>query len=155
MQALEQTTVGETVVYQALCGLCLGEAQLLYSCLEKAHALAERALTLAQAHQERGHQAYTLRLLGEIAAHRNPPEVEQAEAFYRQAPALADELGMHSLLAHCHFGLGILYNRTGRPEQTRTELSASNMQQYGMDAMLVSEGILEGFTLTVANLFAL
>ena len=54
-----------------------------------------------------------------------PPEVEQAEASYRQALALADELGMRPLLAHCHCGLGILYNRIGRPEQARAELSAA------------------------------
>jgi class 3 adenylate cyclase len=41
---------------------------------EEAHALAERALALARAHQERGNQAYALRLLGDIAAHREPPE---------------------------------------------------------------------------------
>ena len=70
-------------------------------------------------------EAYALRLLGEIAAHSVPPEVEPAEAFYRQALALADELGMRPLLAHCHYGLGILYNRIGRPEQARTELSAA------------------------------
>jgi len=46
-------------------------------------------------------------------------------AFYHQALALADELGMRPLLAHCHFGLGILYNRIGRPEQARTELAAA------------------------------
>ena len=27
--------------------------------------------------------------------------------------------------AHCHRGLGILYNRIGRPEQARAELSAA------------------------------
>ena len=65
-------------------------------------------------HQERGHQAYALRLLGEIAARREPPEVEQAEAHYRQALALAEELGMRPLQAHCHLGLGTLY-ATDRP----------------------------------------
>jgi predicted ATPase len=124
-QALEQTTAEETVVYQALCSLCLGEARLLSSCLEEAHALAERALKLARAHQERGYQAYTLRLLGEIAARREPPKAELPERHYREALALADELGMRPLLAHCHYGLGILYNRIGRPEQARIELSAA------------------------------
>ena len=33
--------------------------------------------------------------------------------------------------------------------------SRTEMQQYGIDDMLVSEGVLEGFTLTAANLFAL
>ena len=36
--------------------------------LEEAHALAEQALAHARAYQERSHQAYALRLLGEIAA---------------------------------------------------------------------------------------
>ncbi|PYN95577.1 MAG: hypothetical protein DMD89_19325 [Candidatus Rokuibacteriota bacterium] len=33
------------------------------------------------------------------------------ETNYRQAMALADELGMRPLLAHCHFGLGKLLAR--------------------------------------------
>jgi tetratricopeptide (TPR) repeat protein len=115
----------EVIFFQALCHLSLAEAQVLAGRLEEAHTLAERALALAQAHQERGHEAYALRLLSEIAAHRDPPEVDQAEAFYHQALALADALGMRPLLAHCHFGLGILYNRIGRPEQARAELSAA------------------------------
>jgi len=32
---------------------------------------------------------------------------------------------MRPLLAHCHYGLGILYNRIGRSEQVRIELSAA------------------------------
>ena len=73
-QAMEQTTATERVDFQALCRLSLGEAQLLAGRLEEAHALAERALALAREHQERGHQAYALRLLGDIAARREPPE---------------------------------------------------------------------------------
>ena len=79
---------------QALCALSLGEAQLLAGDLEEAHALAECTLVYARAHQERGHQAYALRLLGDIAAQHNPPESALAEAHYQQALALADELGM-------------------------------------------------------------
>ena len=52
-------------------------------------AHAERALELARERQERGNEAYVLRLLGEIAAQRQSPEGEQAEAYYRQALALA------------------------------------------------------------------
>ena len=113
-QAMEQTTATEMVGFQALCRLSLGEAQLLAGRLEEAHALAERALALAREHQERGHQAYALRLLGEIAARREPPEREQAEAYYRQALALAEELGMRPLVAHCHLGLGTLYATIGQ-----------------------------------------
>ena len=111
-QAMEQAIAQGHGGYQARCSLSLGEAHLLAGRLEEAHALAERALALARAHQERGHQAYALRLLGEIAARREPPESEQAEAYYRQALALAEELGMRPLLAHCHLGLGTLYAQT-------------------------------------------
>jgi tetratricopeptide (TPR) repeat protein len=132
-QAMEQTTATAMVGFQALCSLSLGEAQVLAGRLEEAHALAERALALARAHQERGNEAYALRLLGEIAALRAPSKVEQAEAHYCQALALADELGMRPLLAHCHRGLGTLYAKTGRPEQARVELSAAIDLYHAMD----------------------
>ena len=112
-QALEQATAAEMIGRQALCSLSLGEAQVLAGSLEDAHALAERALALARAHQERGNEAYALHLLGEIAARREPPQAERAAAHYRQALALADELGMRPLAAHCHRGLGTLHRRTG------------------------------------------
>jgi class 3 adenylate cyclase/tetratricopeptide (TPR) repeat protein len=124
-QAMEQATAMETGFMQALCGLSLGEAQMLAGRLEEAHTLAERALAHARAHQERGHQAYALRLLGEIAARRDPPHVEDAETYYRQALTLAEELGMRPLVAHCHHGLGTLYAKLGQREQAHTELYAA------------------------------
>jgi hypothetical protein len=41
------------------------------------------------------------------------PEVETAEAHFQQGLALATELGMRPLVAHCHLSLGKLYRRTG------------------------------------------
>jgi hypothetical protein len=84
-----------------------------------------RRLELTRAHQERGNQAYALRLLGDIAARRDPPEIELAEAHYLQALALTTELGMRPLQAHCHRGLGMLYGLTGRSDQARAELSTA------------------------------
>jgi tetratricopeptide (TPR) repeat protein len=124
-QALEQIMAQDMVGDQVFCSLSLGEAHLLAGELEEAHALAEQALTLAREHQERGHEAYALRLLGDIAAHREPPEAVQAEAHYHQALALADELGMRPLQAHCHRGLGTLYARIGRREQAQAAPSAA------------------------------
>ena len=80
---------------------------------------------LARAHQERGYQAYALRLLGEIASRRDPPEVTSAEAHYQQALVLASELGMRPLQAHCHRGLGILYGRVGQARQACAALSTA------------------------------
>jgi tetratricopeptide (TPR) repeat protein len=124
-QALEQTIVLKEGLFQALCHLSLGEAQMLAGHLEEAQALAEHALALARERQEQGHQAYALYLLGEIAARRQPPESDQAGDYYRQALALAEELGMRPLVAHCHLGLGKLYARIGRRAEARTDLSAA------------------------------
>jgi class 3 adenylate cyclase/tetratricopeptide (TPR) repeat protein len=124
-RALEQTTATGSVGDRALCRLSLGEAQLLAGRLEEAHALAERALAHANEYGERGHQAYALRLLGDIAARRNPPEREPAEASYQQALALAEALGMRPLAGHCHRGLGTLYAKMDQREPARTELSTA------------------------------
>ena len=61
------------------------------------------------------------------------PEVELAEAHYRQACALAKELGMRPLVAHCHRSLGTLYATTGQREQARTELSTAIEMYRAMD----------------------
>jgi tetratricopeptide (TPR) repeat protein len=103
-------------------------------CLEEAHTLAEQALVLAREHQEHGHEAYALHLLGEIAARRDPPERTQAEAHYRQALALAEELGMQPLQAHCHRSLGKLAATIGRRAEARAELDTA-MTLYRAMAM--------------------
>ncbi len=111
----------------------LGAAYLLAGRLDEAQALAEQALGLARECQGRHHQAYALRLLGEIAAHHTPPDVDEAAVHYRQALALAEELGMRPLQAHCLLGLGTLWTKTGRPKAARTELSAAIDLYRAMD----------------------
>ena len=87
----------------------------------------------AREYQERGYQANALRLLGDITARRESPESALAEVHYQQALALAEELGMRPLQAHCHRGLGVLYSKTGQMEQARTELSAAIALYRAMD----------------------
>src|SRR5262249_47723951 len=111
----------------------LGEAQLLVGRLDEAHTLVERVLAYARAHQERGQQAYILRLLGDIAARSEPPEVELAEVHYQQALVLAEELGMRPLQAHCHRGLGMLYAATGQQERAGTALTTAIALYRTMD----------------------
>jgi DNA-binding winged helix-turn-helix (wHTH) protein/class 3 adenylate cyclase/tetratricopeptide (TPR) repeat protein len=110
-----------------------GEAYLLAGQLDEAYTQAQRGLELSRAHQERGHEAYALSLLGAIAAHRAPPDVDQAEAHYQQALALAKALGMRPLQAHCHLGLGTLYAKTGQVEQAHAALSAAIDLYRAMD----------------------
>jgi tetratricopeptide (TPR) repeat protein len=109
------------------------EAYLLAGRLEEASAHAREALVLARTRKERGNEAWSLRLLGEIAAQHQPLQFESAEDYYCQALALADALGMRPLQAHCHRGLGTLYATLGQQEQARTELSAAIVLYRAMD----------------------
>src|SRR5438128_5737852 len=83
---------------------CLSETYLLGGCLEEARQHAAQALDLARQYQQRGNQAWALWLLGESTACQASPEGEPALGHYRQAFALAEELGMRPLQAHCHLG---------------------------------------------------
>ena len=68
----------------------------------------------------RGHYA-----CWEIASHHACPNVATAAAHYSAATTLASELEMRPLIAHCHLGLGKLYRRTGKREQTREHLATA------------------------------
>jgi len=119
--------------YHLLGLMHLGEACVLADRLEDAMALAGRVLTVTRERGQRGYEAWALRLLGAIASHREFPDVETAEGHYRQSLALADELSMRPLLAHCHLGLGTLYGKVGRLEQARAELAAAIELYRSMD----------------------
>jgi tetratricopeptide (TPR) repeat protein len=101
----------------------LGEGYLLAGRVDDAIAYSRRALDLSVKHKERGHQAWALRLLGDVATLRDPFRVEDAQDQYRQALALADELGMRPLVAHCHLGLGKLYRHTDKRDQAQEHLA--------------------------------
>jgi tetratricopeptide (TPR) repeat protein len=103
----------------------LGEAYMLAGRERDARDAAERALALSRQHRERGFEAWALRLLGEMAGQADRPKVEEAESYYRQALVLAEELGMRPLVAHCHLGLGTLYQKVGRHEQAQAELTSA------------------------------
>ena len=62
-----------------------------------------------------------------------PRRLRQREIYYHQALALAEELGMRPLQAHCHLGLGTLYAALGQREQARTVLSTAIALYRDMD----------------------
>jgi transcriptional regulator with AAA-type ATPase domain/tetratricopeptide (TPR) repeat protein len=84
----------------------LGEAHVLAGRPADALAPAQRALTLAEQNGERGHEAWALRLLGEIALASDGPSRDQARDWFLRALERATGLGMRPLAAHCHLGLG-------------------------------------------------
>jgi tetratricopeptide (TPR) repeat protein len=131
---LEQAVAQDTTqAYYPLWLTHLSEAYLLADRREHARQLAGRALALSRALKQRGHEAYALRLLGEIAVHDHPLEVKRAEAYYGQALDLADELGMRPLQAHCHVGLGTLHGRMGHREQAQAALSTAIALYHTLD----------------------
>jgi tetratricopeptide (TPR) repeat protein len=124
-QAMARYPSPQGTSHQALRIAAFSEVYLLTGHSEEARAHAGEALTFAHTHKERGSEAWSLRLFGEIAAQRDPPEAERAEHSYRQALTLAEALGMRPLQAHCHLGLGILYGKLGQRQQARAHLSTA------------------------------
>jgi tetratricopeptide (TPR) repeat protein len=110
----------------------LGEAYLLADQVEDARVCADRALTPAREHGERGNEAWALCLLGEVASHHKHPDVATAKTHYGAATALASELGMRPLVARCHLDLGKLYQLTGERERAHEHLIAATTMYRDM-----------------------
>jgi tetratricopeptide (TPR) repeat protein len=111
------------------------EAELVAGRVAEAREQAEQAVALACDHQLRSWEALALKILGDVHAHA-PAEAEQAEAAessYREALALAHELRMRPLVAHCHLGLGKLYRRTDKREQAQEHLTTATTMYREMD----------------------
>ena len=107
----------------------LGEAYLLAGRVAEAQACGARAVALARERGERGHEAWAHRLLGETASHHDCPDVAAAEAHLATSTALASELGMRPLVAHCRLGLGKLHGRAG-DRRAATEHLATAMSMF-------------------------
>jgi class 3 adenylate cyclase/tetratricopeptide (TPR) repeat protein len=111
----------------------LGEYSLVSlasACLQTARAdaagdWARRALDAARDHGARGAEAHALRLLGEIACQHESLEPAAATNHYGEALALADELGMRPLVAHCHLGLGKFYRRLAKRAHAEERLGTA------------------------------
>jgi class 3 adenylate cyclase/tetratricopeptide (TPR) repeat protein len=124
-QAVEHDTAAGISAGHARRVAYLSEAYLRAGHMDESAALARRALAVARDLKARGYEAYALWVLGEIHSHREPLQVEAAEASYRQAFTLAEEVGMRPLLARGHLGLGVLYTKIGQLAQARAELSTA------------------------------
>jgi len=129
----DATTMSSMGVGRAMQLAWLGEAYLLEGRLDDALERTQQAVSLAQRHQERSHEAWGLRLIGEIASRSDPPALEKPESYYHKALALAGELDMRPLVAHCHFHVGRLSRKTDRREQAREHLMTATAMYREMD----------------------
>ncbi len=110
----------------------LAEAYVLVGRIEEATTTVRQALQFAQETGERGHEAYALYLMGKIASCAVPVNVAAAETTYYHGLALAEELSMRPLVAHCHLGLGKLYRRTGKSQQAQDHVTTATAMYRDM-----------------------
>ena len=92
-------------LFRSLVMMQLADALLLAGDVVAARAQAQQALDLAIARGERGHEAYTRRVLAEIALQSDPPEFDSAAEHYEQSLQLASQLDMKPLQALCREGI--------------------------------------------------
>ena len=125
-QAVERSAAGVKVGLP-LWTAWVAECHLAEGRISEAADLASRALERARLHAEAGHEAWILRLLGDIEAARDPVDGQRAHAHYRAALAQATDLGMRPLIAHCHLGLGRMeagrHNRVTAAEHLETAVA--------------------------------
>ena len=127
--ALLEQAVGQTASKrssgQAFRLSWLSEAYLRGGRIEEAASHAELALEFSRNYRERGREAWILRQIGKIHAHRNPTDGDRIELYYRQALKQAIELKMRPLIAHCHLSLGDLYVQINQSDTGQRELSTA------------------------------
>ena len=120
----------------------LAEAFLRAGRVRDAGQQAERALDLARRRGQRGYEAWIRWLHGEIAARSDAADAADAaglptaEEHYRQALALATELGMQPLAAHCHLGLGQWHRRAGDPAKAQEHMALARELYRRMNVTL-------------------
>jgi tetratricopeptide (TPR) repeat protein len=74
------------------------------------------------------------RIAGQLCISLLPmDEYEQAIAAGQRALALAEELGLRPLQAHCHHGLGTLYATVSQREQARSALTTAIDLYHAID----------------------
>jgi tetratricopeptide (TPR) repeat protein len=124
-QAIRDAAAIGRVDQHALRLTYLGEAYLDAGRHEEATMAATRAATFAREHEARGEEAWATRLLAEIAWRVDRGGVDTAIRRYGESLALARELGMLPLVAHCHLGIGNLYRHTGEGVKAQEALATA------------------------------
>lgn len=109
------------------------EAYLAAGRAAEALPLARRYLEQRRELKARGFEAWALRLLGDVARHQSPPQLDEAAECYESARAIADHLGMRPLSALCHLRLGSLHRQLGRRDAAQVSLATARELLVSLD----------------------
>jgi len=134
--AQEGVRRGETLGitrFQPLRLTCLANAYMLAGRHEDAHTTAQQGLELAHRYHEKGPQAWALYLLAASDSASGTNNEQHLQRAYRDALALAEELGMRPLVAHCHLGQGQLHCALGAASKAREHLKRALTMYREMD----------------------
>ena len=104
-----QSTFASIVPFHVLELVSLAEARLAAGHRERAREAAEESLALMRLHRQRFAEPEALRVLGDIHAADGPAGFDEAARCYREAIALASDMGMRPLLARCHLAAGLMH----------------------------------------------
>jgi tetratricopeptide (TPR) repeat protein len=140
-QAEEKLSVVGHMGYYLRTLTALGTAYLLAGRPTEARLSVQRALELSRKQMQLGVEAEALHVLGNIDACQIQPDVAAADAAYQQALALAGQLGMSPLVAHCHVGLGKLYRQKSNPEQASEHFCTASAMYREMEMTFWTEQI--------------
>ncbi len=124
-------------LFRSLVGMQLGEAYLLAGRRKDALATTRQAIALAQRRGERGHEAYGLRIFGDILATGDAPDSQAALVNYQGGRALADSLGLRPLVAMIELRLGRLRDRDGQKEKARPHIETAEAMAKDMGMTLL------------------
>jgi tetratricopeptide (TPR) repeat protein len=131
-EALERFEARGFGPFRSLLMMNLGEGLLATGGVDEARAIGLKALERARTHGERGHEAWVLRLLGDVAT-RSGADPSSVHGRYHASMAIAKEVGMRPLVAHCHLGLGKLYRRAGDGAKAQEHLTTAATMYREMD----------------------
>ena len=132
-QGVEDSLKSGRMAFASLCMASLAEGYLFADRVDEAVKCAARAIELAKQYKERGHEAWALKISGDISLHDRDGNAAAAETFYKQAIALGQGLGMRPLTAHCRIGVGSVYAKQGATEKAGQEFAAAIEQFRSME----------------------
>jgi class 3 adenylate cyclase/tetratricopeptide (TPR) repeat protein len=98
-----------------------------------AEAEIDRALPFTELRNARCYLPTLFRLRSEVLVRRESSDFTGAATSLERGLELAMELGLRPEIAHCHFGLGRLYRRTGKRERAQEHLTTATTMYREID----------------------